>query len=355
MQLQVTLEDNYDSSSEGEEDDMMMTHTGTNTENDRGVEDAWALVPPTQNHDEHREIEIAPLVAEPKPHTLTDEGLGLEQIKDEPIKDESVKDEPIKDESVKDELLVLPVGSFDSIPTNFTALLEQSPNRIFVKKEPLLVETEKKEEPIGTSAPIINNRTKRCTDIANVVLKDWRFLVLLPICILTIYFAKTSYKKQLEIERLRLEINDLTQALLQKETSKLSYGDWINQGSEFLKDWTYSIVEFDNLRKIENETSYLDIWPDEALGKMRNMSSHMATLFGEVANEVGSSAKEAMSSVGEGFVSVGESVSSSVRPVTERFSSMSETMLDIINEQKYTLIAGAVGFKVYECYMESSC
>lgn len=199
--------------------------------------------------------------------------------------------------------------------------------------------------------------------------KDCKMLVfILLTSILAVSFTTNQYieLKQLRQEnyQLRQENHSLKQTIsdLKDEKSTQSTG-WFTQGSDLVKEWASAIVDVNTSELFQttlqnNESTYLDIWPSEALNAVKNAPSTMASIVGDVFDEVGTSTKDVFVNLGESFSSVSESITSvsemSVDEVAEKINTVGGTIFEILDSQKYTLLLGALYFKVYEDYLSET-
>eukprot|EP01083_Nonionella_stella_P285764 972785_1 len=189
--------------------------------------------------------------------------------------------------------------------------------------------------------------------------------------IFAVYFARLSSKQSQELNQLRQEIDTMKQTITELESAKSAqdtqFSGWFSQGSDIVKEWASAVSDasaseyYNTMYASSNESSYLDVLPDA----LKDLSSSMTSIFGEVLDdvgevigEVGTTTKEAFTTVGDNLASMGENIYAasegvSVSSVTEQLNTVAGTMFDILNAQKYALIFGALYFRVYEGYFEN--
>ena len=103
--------------------------------------------------------------------------------------------------------------------------------------------------------------------------------------------------------------------------------------------------------RLANYSGYLDNWPGEAIDAVKNISSSVTTVFTEAFEEFSTSTRDVLLSASDSFAYVGDSFVS-LDTMTETVYSMSESVMDIWNAQKYALLFGTLYFKLFENYFQ---
>ncbi len=299
----------------------------------------------------------------------------------------------VQERAVGEELTILPVDSTDSMPSSFGKQKESESNENSIVLDinldssatPTTGNTDIKEEEqklILDPNTVINDTVESTVVETKVAqgdqshfltfsqtiknidyqkaltkLKDWRigfFVLWVVTFMLALYYARLSIKQSQELASLRQENMLLRSTISDLESAKFTERKgWFTQGSDMVKEWASSITDI-NINEYystsdDNESTYLDIWPGDAIDTVKNISSNVAALFGDVIDDVSTSTKDAFESVSDTISSVGENLYS-VEEVSNTVSTLGETMLDIWDSQKYAIILGAIYFKVYELF-----
>eukprot|EP00551_Chaetoceros_affinis_P012864 CAMPEP_0203671900 /NCGR_PEP_ID=MMETSP0090-20130426/7569_1 /ASSEMBLY_ACC=CAM_ASM_001088 /TAXON_ID=426623 /ORGANISM="Chaetoceros affinis, Strain CCMP159" /LENGTH=342 /DNA_ID=CAMNT_0050537085 /DNA_START=104 /DNA_END=1129 /DNA_ORIENTATION=- len=281
----------------------------------------------------------------------------------------SLNDEAAVEEHLsRDELTILPVDSTDSMPSQYGKAKEEgaSNNNSIVldmnhesspsttgNVEQILIPDSKAPTGINPESPVVEIKSTPRDQVPTVSsfleriknigcekafskLKDWR-IVLFVLWVVTfmfaLYYAQLSIEQSQELARLQQENDCLRRTISDLEGAKLTEPKgWFSQGSNMVKEWASSIADI-NISEYyttseDEESTYLDVWPSDAIDAVKNVSSTVAAIFSEVVDDVSTGTKDAFESMGETFSSVGENLYS-VEEVSNTVSSMGETIIDI--------------------------
>ena len=251
------------------------------------------------------------------------------------------EDESKEEESSQAQRSILQVDSRDSIPSKYENSTDLQMNSV-----------DDRAESVQEKVKTFFHKTEQ--------VPNWLLVSIWLITFLfTIHFGRQSSIRAGEIENLKKEIVSLKKTLSdfqQKNDTKYEAPGWFIHSSELMKDWATAVIDIDinefTFSHETNESTFLDIIPDEAFHAIKNLSTHVATAISDVIEDVGVNTKEVLSNVGESVTSFGESFSS-VEAVTEKFYNVSDTLFDIVESQKYALIFGALYYEVYENFFNN--
>lgn len=285
----------------------------------------------------------------------------------------------------EEERSILPVDSSDSIPSRYAAMSkDNNDDLIFRVDSPLSVsrktelvdkkeiEVKKPESSANTTDtsvqtepvadPNINvGQEKSISENLDIImeiivekLKLSRMLYLWIISLMVaIYFLRLSSKQAQELVHLQQEMELLKKTISDLEQAKMrnSSPGWMLTSSRFVKDWASTMIDlnttdfyFTSFNMSDN--IYLDNWPGEAISVVKNISSSVTTIFAEAFDDFSASTRDVLLSASENFASVGDSLTS-VDRMTETAYSLSESMLEVWNSQKYALLFGALYYNYF--------
>lgn len=338
-----------------------------NVKNNNGVDESmtWSLL----NEDEVKQDQYE------------DENEDEDGVEDD-VEDDDQKEMIDEEEVSEDHRSILPVDSCDSIPSNYdmsTDIHQHNDNfAATTRNNDDIFRTDRFEHSTTTkitvnrgleqniegekySSSSFRNNIKTLHDLFNRVPPSWMIALAWFVTLSsTTYFARQSSLQAYKIKNLQEEITSLQQTISelrqnQTDNQAAAAPGWFAQSSAMMKEWATAVVDVDindfsfsqQQRNCFNESTFLDIFPNEAIVAVKNFSTNIATIVSDVFDDVGTNTKDVFTTVGESVTSFSETLSS-VETVTEKIQNISVTVFDIIDSQKYALIFGALYYQVYE-------
>jgi hypothetical protein len=234
-------------------------------------------------------------------------------------------------EEEEEEHASLNVDSVDSFPTQFDT---SDLDNISVKT----IE-EKKEADVTTNS---DGQTKEDGYFVSLRIMRIFGFTILTLSYLLVRATHSLHVTQTTLLQVQQEIHLLKKELHNRENEQMPYNKWLKHGSENIKEWISSLSDaspkdYSFLKTGDSDNTFLDIWPTQAYEVMQNATS----LLGETIDEVG-----------ESFSTVGETVNSVGLTVKDKLTTVSQSMLDIVNHHKYTLLVFGI-YKIYDDYYQN--